>query len=111
MLSSLSWIKLFGTQYGKGGVVVVDIDLLPTFGVIKDIITDNSFNYYLVLEILHTICFCSHYHAHEVIKQSPPIYQLVKPSSLIDHSVLSLYTIPISSSYFVSLKYYLIEQI
>ena len=42
-----------------GGVVVINLDLLPTFGVIKDIVVDRFYSHYFVLEILHTICFSS----------------------------------------------------
>ena len=111
MYCSLSWIELYGTWYTYGGVVVIDSDLLPKFGVIKDVIMDSSFHFYFIVEVLHTICCMSHHHAHEVIEHSPPTYQLIKPSDLVDHSVLGLYTIPNSHSYFVSLKYYLKEQI
>ena len=90
---------------------MIDSDLFPKFGVIKDVIMDSSFHFYFIVGVLHTICFMSHHHAHEVIEHSPPTYQLIKPSDLVDLSVLGLYTIPNSHSYFVTLKNYLKEQI
>jgi len=108
---SLSWIEILGTRYVHGSVVVMNSDLLPVFGIIKDIVMDSSFSYYFVLEILHTICFSSHQHAHEVSLSTPPLFDLVKPSDLYDHSILSLYTIPHCHSFFVPLKYYLIEKV
>ena len=48
-----------------GSAVVINLDLLPTFGVIEDIDVDRFYSYYFVLEILHPFVF-PHYHAHEV---------------------------------------------
>ena len=46
-------------RYVHGSVVVINSDLLPTYGVIKDIVVDRFYLHYFVLEILHTICFSS----------------------------------------------------
>ena len=94
-----------------GSVVVINSDLLPTFGLIKDIVVDNCYLHYFVLEILYTICFSSHYHAHEVSMNTLPLFQLVKLSTLYDHSIINLYSIPHCYSFFVPLKYYLIEKL
>ena len=77
-----------------GSVVVINSDLLRTFGVIKDIVVDSFYSHYFVLEILHTICFSSHYHVHEDSMNTPPLFELVKSSDLYDHSILNLYSIP-----------------
>ena len=37
--------------------VVINSNLLPTFGVIKDIEVDSFYSHYFVLEILHTFVF------------------------------------------------------
>ena len=39
-----------------GSVVVVNLDILPTFGIIKDIVMDS---FYSLWKILHTIFFSS----------------------------------------------------
>ena len=49
MYCSLSWIELYGTRYTYGGVVVIDSDLLPKFAVIKDVIMDSSFHFFISL--------------------------------------------------------------
>ena len=90
---------------------MIDSDLLPNFGIIEDIIIDDLHSYYFVIEKLHTICISSHYHSYEVIKHSPTLFHVCKLSDLWDHSVLGLYQIPHNQSYFVPLKYYLIENV
>ena len=64
-----------------GSVVVINLDYLPTFGVIKDIVADRFYSHYYVLEILHTFVFPD-YHAHEVSMNTPPLFELVKSSDL-----------------------------
>jgi len=90
---------------------MVDTDLLPVFGVIKDIVSNEMHSYYFILEIFQTVCFLAHFHSHEVVHHAPPLFKLIKPSNLLDHSVLSLYKIPRSNSYFVTLKHYVTEKI
>ena len=89
-------------------MVVINSDLLPTFGVIKEIEVDSFYSHCFVSEILHTICFSSH-QAHEVSLNTPPLFELVKSSDLYDHSILNLYSIPHCHSFFVPLKYYQLE--
>ena len=48
--------------------MILSVDLVPTFGVISDIIILDVDDYYLVCEPLHTEYFHSHYHAYEVSK-------------------------------------------
>ncbi len=106
----MSWIELCGTRYTSGDIVVATSDLLPQFGIIQEIIVDNLC-YYFVLELLHTICFSTHFHSFEVINNSPPVFSVIKPSDLFDHCVLGLYHIQSHRSFFVPLKYFLIEQL
>ena len=40
-----------------GSMVMVDTDLLPVFGVIKDIIINEMHCYYFILEIFHSSFF------------------------------------------------------
>lgn len=91
-------------------VVAVSTDLLPVFGRILAIIMHDVTQYFFVCEVLITDCFNSHYHAYEVRKHnlSTPII-ICRQSTFVDHHVLGLYHIsPLS---FVSLKYYLPENI
>ncbi len=88
----VSWIELCGTRYTSGDVVVATSNLLPQFGIIQEIIVDNLC-YLFFLELLHTICFSTHFHSFEVINNSPPVFSVIKPSDLFDHCVLGLYHI------------------
>ena len=67
----------FSSQ-GRGSVVVVNSDILPTFGVIKDIVMDSFYS----LWKFYTQYFFPHNHAHEVSMNTPPLYELVKSSDL-----------------------------
>ena len=84
-----------------GSMMVINSGLLPTFGVIKDIVLDRFYSHYFVLEILHTFCFSSHYHAHEVSMNTPPLFELVKSSDMYDNFILNLYSIPHCHSFFL----------
>lgn len=107
----MSWITITGTTYGYGDVVVIDTDLLPIFGVVEDIIMDECHCYYLVMQELHTISFVPHFHSYEVIEQSPKVYRIRKPCNLYDHAVLSRYQVAPRKSFFIPLKYYLVEKL
>lgn len=79
---------------------MLTVDLLPSFGLIADILVFDVDNYYLVCEVLYTECFRSHYHAYVVNREPSPSFVFVKQSELADHSVLGFY-----KSQYVSLKY------
>ena len=109
----LSWIEVNGTVYKKGVTVILDMDLLPNFGTIVDIVVINTDMYYLVCETLVTDCF-SHHHFHAIQVQRPQTskYVCIKQSELYDYSVLSTYTLSTHPDlYFVPLKYQLIENV
>ena len=57
LLYRLRWITILGTCYRLGGVVILSVELVPTFGLISDIIILDVDDYYLVCEPLHTECF------------------------------------------------------
>ncbi|XP_019852129.1 PREDICTED: uncharacterized protein LOC109582015 [Amphimedon queenslandica] len=105
-VSQSNWIEVLETRYRCGSVVLLSIDFYPIFGVVTDIIVYNGDNYFLVCEIIETICFNSHFHCYEVCNSSSPSFTLVKQSDLVDHNVLSMYTKGMSN--FVSLKYHVI---
>ena len=87
----VTWIKVLGTRYSPGRVVVLSVQLVHLFGLICDVLTFDVSVYFLVCETLITECFCSHYHAYEVSYDNSPVYIFVKQSDLADHSVLGLY--------------------
>ena len=91
-----------------GSVVMVDTDLLPVFGVIKDIIINEMHCYYFFWKFF-SLLFTT-FHSHEVLHHTQLLFKLIKPSDMLDHSVLSLYKIPGSNSYFVTLKYYVTKK-
>ena len=91
--------------------MAMDSNLLPKFGVIRDFIIDSLHAYNFILEVLHTICFVPHFHSYEVSYHVPSFFELCEPSNLVDPCVLSLYQIPYSQSFFVPLKYFLVENI
>lgn len=105
----ISWVDIAGIKYYKEGVVVLQSNLLPVFGVIIDIIVHQA-QYHFVCNVLHTECYNSHFHAYEVSKGSTE-YTICTHSELVDHHVLSRYNLPTSPSQFIPLKYHIIEHI
>lgn len=101
MYYSVSWIDITGNTYSHGSVVVIKTDLLPVFGLIEDIIIDDSHCHYLVIEQLNTICFVPHFHSYEVMALSPKVYYICEPSNLFDHTVLGLYQVAPHHSFFI----------
>ena len=86
--------------------MVLEVTELPTFGVITDIVSSGA-RYYLVCEVMFSICFNHHFHAYEVHKGDEPEYVVCCQTELADHYILSKYTI--CGKDFVPLKYHLIE--
>lgn len=108
----VSWIEVSGTVYKKGGIVVLGMDLVPTFGVLKDVIVFHTDMYYLVCELLITECFSHHFHVFQARAQHPLKYVLCKPVNLHDHTVLAAYVISTQPHFFhIPLKYQLIESV
>ena len=79
------------------------MELLPTVGLILDNVVCDVDNYFIVCEVLITVCFHNHYHAYEVSHDTAPSFFCLKQSQLADHSVLGLY------NNLVSLKYHVVE--
>ena len=99
-----------GITYNHGSVVVLNMDTVPTFGVVCDIFVFNTNMYHLLCEVLFTVCFSHHFHAYEVSKQVPADIICCEQSDLHDHTVLQLYTIASQPhSLFVPLKYEIME--
>ncbi len=106
-----SWFQEKGTLYKPGGVVVLHVDNVPVFGNIIDLFVLTVDDFYFVCEILHTECFNPHFHAYQVCKADKIQYHICKVSHLSDHYCLSKYQLSsYSSSWFVSLKYYLVDE-
>ena len=103
----MKWIKIKGTVYKNGCIVVLSVNLTPVFGRLRSIVVHDVNNYLLVCNVMNTICFSKHYHSYEV-EETPEIV-LVNHSDLYDHTPLSLYHV--FNCLYVSLKYYLIENI
>ena len=83
--------------------MVLESNLLPLFGIIIDILYVSE-HYYFVCSTLHT-CFVSHFHAYEVSKCSSSNTVFGRHSVLVDHNVLSLYSLSSTNNYFVPVKY------
>lgn len=81
--------------------MILSVDTLPTFGIISDIIIFNTTDYFLVVQIMHTVCINSHYHGYEV-EFDEAHYDFVKQENLVDHNVLGLYK---KGDNYVVLKY------
>ncbi len=103
-------MEVNGIVYKPGGIVVLKIDLVPTFGIIVDILVLDVDNYFLVCEIVSTECFNSHFHAYELEKIIYPTYLLRQVNQLPDHYMLSAYKLSTyPNTLFVSLKYNLLS--
>ena len=102
LFCSLSWIKVNGSVYKQGSVVLGMEDGMPTFGIIEDIVVFCTDMFYLVCSILFTECFSHHFHAFQVHNIS-----LICTPTLYDTYVLAAYSV--RSHLYVMLKYQLIE--
>ena len=95
-------------KYYDGGVVLLQSQLLPLFGKIRDILVHRN-HFYFACNVLHTVCFNSHFHAYEVSNSKE--YTLCTHSDLVDPYVLSVYTLSSFSTCFIPMKYHIIENI
>lgn len=110
LLYRLSWVEVNGTLYKHGMVAVLDVDLIPVFGVICDILVFNTDVYHFVCEILFTECFSHHFHSYQTRKQVPVKYVCCKQSDLYDPTTLSSYSILSQPDIlYIPLKYQLID--
>ena len=102
-MSHYTWIDIARDLYSHGSVVVVDTDLVPTFGVIEDFV-DESHCYFLAIQLLDAIYFTPHFYSFEVNKKTPKVYHICKPSALYDHLVLGKYQLQSHESFFIPLS-------
>jgi hypothetical protein len=110
LFNRIPWVEISGTTYRHGSVIILNSYLLPEFGIIRDILVIDTNDYYFVCEVMETIQLVSHYHAFEVATDvSHSNVNICKQSTLVDHTVLGLYTV--NSTNFVSLKYHIVENL
>ena len=111
-LFSVAWTEINGIRYKPGPFLVVQSDLMPQFGKIKDIVVVDTEECFFVISVYETEFFNSHYHAYEVSSYDQTSYLLIRPNNLIDHHVLHLYNV-LSHQHvsFIPLKYHIIENI
>ena len=107
LLFRLQCVEINGTRYKKGGVVVLDMDLLPEFRVISDIIVFNTDEFYLACDVLFTHLF--EHHLHSYLVSHDHIFTIVEQKDLYDNMTLSVYEI--SNSLYIQLKYQLVNKI
>ena len=100
-------MKVNGITYNTGYIVVLSVNLTPLFGQIQNIIVYDINSYYFVCELLDTVCFCEHFHSYEISVTSGIV--IVKHNELYDHTPLYLYHV--NNQSYISLKYYLIDNI
>ena len=106
----IPWVEISGTTYRRGSIVILSSHLVPEFGIIIDILVIETDTYYFVCEVMETVQLVAHYHAYEVATNNTnKSITICKQSSLVDHTVLGLYTV--NSSKFVSLKYHIVEHL
>ena len=77
-------------MYKPGGVVVLEVNVVPVFGIIRNILVVNAEDYYLICEILYTELFNCHFHSYAVCNNATE-YAISKVECLADHYYLSCY--------------------
>ena len=82
-------------------MVVTDTDLVPVFGVVEDIIVDSMQCHYLVCEVLSTYALFVTNIRIRLLRTSPTVYYISKPTSLFDNIVLGRCQLASHPSFFV----------
>ena len=81
-----------GTKYPKGCIVALDSSgILPTFGIIMDIILTDFDNVHFVCEALTTDEFSDHLHSFIVKREKPTPLVICKQDELADYHPLGVY--------------------
>ena len=90
----VTWIQLQGTKYVEGCVVVLDSsEILPTFGVIINVLLIKPDEPYFVCELLQTEKYSTHFHSFIIQRDKPIPIVFCKPDELCDHHTLGLYSL------------------
>ena len=93
-------------------VVVLEMELVPKFGVIEDIIVLDTDIFYLVCQVLKTENFNHHLHSYKTHKQSSREYWIGEQKDLFDHTVLAAYKCSSQpGSFNIPLKYQLTDNL
>ena len=78
-----TWIQLQGTRYVERCVIVLDSsEVLPTFGVIINVLLIKPDEPYFVCELLQTEEFSTHFHSFVVQRDKPIPIVFCKPDEL-----------------------------
>ena len=112
IMHRVTWIQLQGTKYMEGCAVVLDSsEILPTFGVIINVLLIKPDEPYFVCELLQTEEFSIHFHSFIVQRNKPIPIVFCKPDELSDHHTLGLYNLRLNhdtiSTYYVVPQYHL----
>ena len=107
----ISWVRIDGTLYCHNDVVVLSNELLPTFGIIEDLLFVNSINYFICNKLV-TQCFIEPFHSYETLKSDPSSFCIHKHSDFFNHNTLCAYKLRSHPhSLCIPLKYHLIENV
>lgn len=85
------------------------MELVPTFGLIRDIIVFDVDCFHFICEVLQVDHFSHHFHSYQVYTKSPPHYICCEHSDVYDHTALEMYTLSQPDHYFIPLKYQIID--
>lgn len=91
LTNSVKWVQIKGTKYSKGSVTVIEANIIPTFGIIVDLLVVDVDICLFVCEVLTTEYFEEHLHAFKVSRETPVSLAICQHKELADYHVLSLY--------------------
>jgi len=101
-------VNVGAVLYIRGQCVVIDCDLDSgdlVFGQIVSFVCCEQRDWHIVVSVLQTKQFCSHYHAFEVCNRMPFEYRVVNFDSLVDYHPLH-YCKMNKGSHFIRLPYH-----
>lgn len=101
------WVNVNGTVYSSqeySAIIVNSLELMPQFGLIKNIFVTESNKIGFLYYVMQTLEFDEHYHAYVVKK--PGVINFIEYSAMLD-SHLGLVTSLICNKMLVTLKYQL----
>ena len=108
-----SWIKVQGTHYRRGNVVIRQMeDDLPKICRLTDIVMDSAGSFYFVIQELFPPEYFSHYHAYTVNKTRCAQTSICKQEDLCDHHSYDLHQSfdpQLRRVYFLVPKYHIID--
>ena len=92
-------------------MLVIDVvDLLPQFGLIKDVLVLNNIPYFCY-KLIDTICFNHHFHSYEISIVDQSDVNFITHFDLIDYHPLTISQIPSDPNIkFIRMKYHIVER-